>query len=102
VQHANAFVQPAHSCVRLYGATWTEHKYGPLFAVFAPGPPTTASHIELSPCGKFAYVSNRVGVDIDGGCAACAEGAISVISVRVRVPSVPYPDSLCSLCADDR
>ena len=57
--------------------------------MFAPGPPTTASHIELSPCGKFAYVSNRVGVDIDGGCAACAEGAISVISVRV--PSVPYP-----------
>ena len=30
------------------------------------GPPTTASHVELSPCGGFAYVGNRVGVDLDG------------------------------------
>jgi 6-phosphogluconolactonase len=45
------------------------------------GPPTTASHIELSPCGGFAYVANRVGVDKDGGCSAAAEGSISVLKV---------------------
>ena len=48
------------------------------------GPPTTASHVELSPdgSGRFAYVGNRVGVDVDGGSAKCAEGAISVIDMN--------------------
>jgi len=45
------------------------------------GPPTTASHIELSPCGRFAYVGNRIGVALDGACANAAEGAISVIDL---------------------
>ena len=43
--------------------------------------PTTASHVELSPCGRVAYVGNRVGVGQDGGCANAAEAAISVMSI---------------------
>lgn len=45
------------------------------------GPDTTASHIELSPCGKYAYVANRVGVPLDGACEACEEGSISVVQL---------------------
>jgi 6-phosphogluconolactonase len=45
------------------------------------GPPTTAAHIELSPCGRFAYVANRVGVDVDAGCANAAEGLVSVVAL---------------------
>lgn len=46
------------------------------------GPETTASHIELSPCGGYAYVANRVGVPLEGACAEAAEGAISVIALN--------------------
>jgi 6-phosphogluconolactonase len=46
------------------------------------GTPSTASHIELSPCGQYAYVGNRVGVPLNGACADCAEGLISVIRLR--------------------
>ena len=45
------------------------------------GPDTTASHVELSPCGKYAYVANRVGVPLDGACEACVDGSISVIQL---------------------
>ena len=49
------------------------------------GPPTTAAHIELSNCGKFAFVGNRVGVDLDGSCSAAVEGgtegSVSVIGL---------------------
>jgi D-threo-aldose 1-dehydrogenase len=51
------------------------------------GPPTTASHIELSACGSFAFVGNRVGVPLHGGCAECTDGLISVIRIRGSVPS---------------
>lgn len=43
------------------------------------GPDTTASHVELSPCGGYAYVGNRVGVPLHGGCEEAAEGSISVL-----------------------
>lgn len=43
--------------------------------------PTTASHVELSPCGRVAYVGNRVGVGHDGGCADAGDAAISVMSL---------------------
>lgn len=39
------------------------------------------SHVELSPCGRWAYVGNRVGVGVDGACANCVEGLISVLRV---------------------
>ena len=42
---------------------------------------TTASHVELCPCGDFAYVANRVGVPLDGACEASVEGSISVIQL---------------------
>lgn len=45
------------------------------------GADTTASHVELSPCGKYAYVANRVGVPLDGACEACEEGSLSVIQL---------------------
>jgi 6-phosphogluconolactonase len=34
-----------------------------------PAAGTTVAHVELSPCGKWAYVGNRVGVGVDGACA---------------------------------
>ena len=37
--------------------------------------------MELSPCGRWAYVGNRVGVGVDGACADCVEGSISVLRV---------------------
>ena len=39
------------------------------------------AHVELSPCGRWAYVGNRVGVGVDGACANCVEGSISVLRV---------------------
>lgn len=55
-------------------------------ALVPKGTVTTASHIELSVCGRFAYVGNRMGVDSDGACANCTEGAISVIALAPQSP----------------
>jgi len=50
------------------------------------GPATTASHIDLSSCGQFAFVGNRMGVGLDGGCKDCTEGTISVIKLSPESP----------------
>jgi len=50
------------------------------------GPATTASHIELSSDGQFAFVGNRVGVPLNGACKDCVEGTISVIKIAPQDP----------------
>ena len=56
------------------------------------GPETTASHIELSPCGNYAYVANRVGVPLDGACAACEEGSLSIIQLAPELKLLDVVD----------
>ena len=46
-----------------------------------PASGTTVSHVELSACGGYAFVGNRIGVGVDGACAGCVEGAISVVKL---------------------
>lgn len=51
------------------------------------GPATTASHIELSSCGKFAFVANRMGMPPSNVlCKDCVEGTISVIKLAPESP----------------
>jgi 6-phosphogluconolactonase len=72
------------------------------------GPDTTASHIELSPCGNYAYVANRVGVPLDGACEACEEGSISIVQLTPELKLLgvveiggKVPRSFCVVAAAD-
>lgn len=54
------------------------------------GPATSASHIELSTCGKFAFVANRVGVANDGGCQNAVEGTVSVFKLSPKTSGAEH------------
>ena len=63
------------------------------------GPPTTASHVELSPCGGFAYVGNRVGVDLDGvSPRRFSNQGLQTLVVSLRNPAAYETPVLSLLC----
>jgi 6-phosphogluconolactonase len=47
------------------------------------GDQNTPSHIDLSSCGRFAFIANRMGVPAaDGSCANSTEGSITVVALQ--------------------